>query len=328
VTIGSERTAEAAGTPAEHTAAGPGAPDAPGPSRTALGPSARTRISVAGVDAPCADADADADADAVGGAGTPSGAAGPAVRRAARPRADAVRNRERIVAAARELFVQYGSEVAFDDIARRAGIGNATLYRHFPDRSSLVREVVVSVLDAVCEQARRATAGEGDPFDAVRRFTHAAAEMSTGALCPMLAEDFDLQHPDLLAGRGRLEESVAALIGAAQAAGRMRPDVAAGDLLVVVSQLTRPLPGSGCDSGDRFARRHLQIYLDGLEAPARSVLPGRSATLQDLREECGPLPRHHPHPRHHARDEPGTGPARTGEHSGAGAERGRGHSHP
>ncbi|MFD3437558.1 TetR/AcrR family transcriptional regulator [Streptomyces sp. NPDC058685] len=204
-------------------------------------------------------------------------------RRTPRPRADALRNRERIVSAAREMFVEFGADVPLDDIARRAGVGNATLYRHFPDRSGLVREVVISVMSRTCDRVDQAVAEEEDPFAAVRRFVHAAADERIGALCPMLAGGFDQDHPDLHAGRERLEESVLGLIERAQSAGRMRTDVAVGDLMVALSQLTRPLPGIGCLGIDRYVHRHLQLFLDGLEAPARSELPGKAATMEDLR---------------------------------------------
>ncbi|TXS55610.1 TetR/AcrR family transcriptional regulator [Streptomyces sp. t39] len=203
--------------------------------------------------------------------------------RVPRPRADALRNRERIVSAAREMFVEFGPEVPLDEIARRAGVGNATLYRHFPDRQGLVREVVVYVMSRTTDQAERASAEEADPFTALRRFVHAAADERIGALCPMLSGDFDADHPDLHTGRERLDQAVLSLVGRAQSAGRMRADVAVGDLMVALSQLTRPLPGTGCLNMDRFVHRHLQLFLDGLEAPARSELPGSAATLEDLR---------------------------------------------
>ncbi|MEU0664385.1 helix-turn-helix domain-containing protein [Streptomyces lavendulocolor] len=208
-----------------------------------------------------------------------------ATRPAPRPRADALRNRERIVTAAREMFVEFGPDVPFDEIARRAGIGNATLYRHFPDRDALVHEVVLSVMSRTTERALEAAAEEADTFEALRRFTHAAADERIGALCPMLSGAFDHDHPELLAERARLEEAVEALFERAQAAGRLRTDVAVGDLLVGLSQLTRPLPGSACPHFDRFVHRHLQLFLDGLETPARSELPGTAATLEDLRRE-------------------------------------------
>ncbi|WP_282693125.1 TetR/AcrR family transcriptional regulator [Streptomyces sp. CC208A] len=217
------------------------------------------------------------------------GSRGPA-RRVPRPRADALRNRERLVTAAREIFVESGCSVPYDEVARRAGVGSATLYRNFPERADLVREVVLSLTARVAGLAERAAeavaAGESDAFDAVRDFVHGAADERVGALCPMLDADFDHDHPDLVVGRSRLERAVEDLIGRAHAAGRLRPDVGAGDLLVGVSQLTRPLPGTGCEEFAPFVRRHLQLFLDGLEAPARSVLPGSAVTLEDLRRDA------------------------------------------
>ncbi|WP_455361572.1 TetR/AcrR family transcriptional regulator [Streptomyces sp. SYSU K21746] len=204
-------------------------------------------------------------------------------RRAARPRADALRNRERIVAAARELLVETGADAPLDEIARRAGVGNATVYRHFADRAELVRQVVLSVTERITGQAETALAEEADAFAALRRFVHAAADERIGALCPMLSEGFDRNHPALLAARDRLEEAVEDLMGEARKQGRLRADVAVGDLMVALSQLSRPLPGTGCLDMDRFVHRHLQLFLDGLQAPARSELPGPAATLEDLR---------------------------------------------
>ncbi|MCH0540221.1 TetR/AcrR family transcriptional regulator [Streptomyces sp. MUM 203J] len=211
-----------------------------------------------------------------------------APRRASRPRADALRNRERIVAAGRQMFVEHGVDVPLDEIARRAGVGNATLYRHFPDRAALAREVVLSVMARATERAERAAAEEADTFAAVRRFAHEAADERIGALCPMLSGTFDHDHPELVAARERLAEAVEGLVGRAQEAGRMRPDVAVGDLLLAVSHLTRPLPGTSCAVGiERLVHRHLQLLLDGLEAPARSELPGTAVTLETLREGAG-----------------------------------------
>ncbi|WP_415950146.1 TetR/AcrR family transcriptional regulator [Streptomyces sp. KLOTTS4A1] len=205
-------------------------------------------------------------------------------RRTPRPRADALRNRERIIAAAREMFVEFGPEVPFDEIARRAGVGNATLYRNFADRAELVREVVRSVMDRVSDRAEQALAEESDPFEALRRFVHEAADERIGALCPMLSGDFEQAHADLDASRDRIEGLVDTLMERARSAGRLRTDVAVGDLMVALSQLTRPLPGSGCVNFDQFVHRHLQLFLDGLQAPARSELPGTAATLEDLRK--------------------------------------------
>jgi AcrR family transcriptional regulator len=231
------------------------------------------------------DAGVDTGAGVKGDAGAEAGTA-PA-RRASRPRADALRNRERIVTAAREMFVEFGPQVPLDEIARRAGVGNATLYRNFPERNDLVHEVVLSVTSRTTDLADEAAAavddGSSDAFDALRRFTHGAADERIGALCPMLDGTFERDQPELLAERKRLEAAVQGLVDRAHRSGRLRADVGVGDLLVAVSQLTRPLPGTACLNMDRFVHRHLQLFLDGLEAPARSVLPGPAATLEGLR---------------------------------------------
>ncbi|WP_327183560.1 TetR/AcrR family transcriptional regulator [Streptomyces sp. NBC_01334] len=207
----------------------------------------------------------------------------PTVRKVTRPRADALRNRERIVTAAREMFVEFGADVPLDEIARRAGVGNATVYRNFPDRDALVREVVCSVLDRMV-QAGQVALAESDAFGALERFVHASAEERLSALCPMISSTFDEHHPDLEAARERVELIIGEVMDRAKAAGQLRPDVGVGDVMIAVAQLSRPPAGTGCLNADRFVHRHLQVFLDGLRAPAPSVLPGSAVTLEDLRQ--------------------------------------------
>ncbi|MFF3215311.1 TetR/AcrR family transcriptional regulator [Streptomyces sp. NPDC002886] len=202
-----------------------------------------------------------------------------------RPRADAVRNRERILTAARDVLVEFGPAAPLDEIARRAGVGNATLYRHFPDRPALIHHVVLFGLDRVTALAVDSLAQEPDAFAALRRFTHAAADERIGALCPVLSSEFDHDHPELVASREALEESIEALLAAGRASGLLRPDIGVGDLMIALSQLSRPLPGTACFDADVFVHRHLQLFLDGLMAPARSELPGSAITLADLRRK-------------------------------------------
>ncbi|WP_314222223.1 TetR/AcrR family transcriptional regulator [Streptomyces zaehneri] len=207
----------------------------------------------------------------------------PTVRKVARPRADALRNRERIVTAAREMFVEFGADVPLDEIARRAGVGNATVYRNFPDRDALVREVVCSVLDRMV-QAGQVALAESDAFGALERFVHASAEERLSALCPMISSTFDEHHPDLEGARERVERIIGEVMDRAKAAGQLRPDVGVGDVMIAVAQLSRPPAGTGCLNADRFVHRHLQVFLDGLRAPAPSVLPGSAVTMEDLRQ--------------------------------------------
>ncbi|MBV6702637.1 TetR/AcrR family transcriptional regulator [Kitasatospora aureofaciens] len=207
--------------------------------------------------------------------------------RAPKLRADATRNRERIVLAARDAFVELGPDVPLDEVAKRAGVGNATLYRNFPDRAALIREVALLVKNRILALAETATAaadapGGISPFDALQQFAHAAVEEKVGALCPLFTDRIDPFDPELVETRERLTAAVGGLLERARAAGELRPDVDHGDLFIAISQLTRPLPGTSCRLLDDFVHRHLQLFLDGLRAPARSVLPGRAATFEDF----------------------------------------------
>ncbi|MEU5840165.1 TetR/AcrR family transcriptional regulator [Streptomyces diacarni] len=202
-----------------------------------------------------------------------------------RGRADAARNRERILAAAREAFVIHGADASLDEIARTAGVGNATLYRHFPDRDDLVHGVMHAVTERIATRAQQALTEEENPFEALRSFVFAAVEERIGALCPMLSGRFDPTEPQCLAARKRVEGLTEELIRRAQRAGEVRTDIDVGDVMVALGQLTRPLPGVGCGRLERFVERHVQLYIDGLRAPARSELPGHAATLEELRED-------------------------------------------
>ncbi|MEW9531502.1 TetR/AcrR family transcriptional regulator [Microbispora sp. NPDC049125] len=206
-------------------------------------------------------------------------------RHGPRLRADASRNRERIVAAAREAFVEHGADVTLDEIARRAGVGNATIYRHFADRSELIRQVTLEVMNRTIELAESALADEEDAFEALRRFAYGATEERIGALCPILSEDCEALAAQLAEKRARLERALQGIMDRARDSGLLRPDVASGDVMIAIAQLTRPLPGTTRVSLDRFVHRHLQLFLDGLRAPARSALPGAAATFEDLRND-------------------------------------------
>ncbi|WP_298329352.1 TetR/AcrR family transcriptional regulator [Haloactinopolyspora sp.] len=204
------------------------------------------------------------------------------VPRLNRLRVDASRNRERIIAAAREAFVEIGPDVPLDTIASRAGVGNATLYRHFADRWELAHQVAVQSMTRIAEQAEAAAHSEPDPFEALRHFIHAAVDERVGSLTSLFCKGFDKSAPDVVAARERLESAVERLMDDARASGQLRPDVALGDVMTALTQLSRPIPGSDCAYFDRFTRRHLQLFIDGLHTPIRSTLPGSAATLEAL----------------------------------------------
>ena len=192
-----------------------------------------------------------------------------------RMRADARRNREQILRAAREVFADQGPDAPLDEIARRAGVGIATLYRRFPARSDLFRGVAAEVFTAVGEAARQAAGAEGDPADALRRFMHAALDLKIGSVVPALLGHFTA---DELFGRVRGDvadpvETVDHLLARARTAGVIRPDVVFGDIVLMIIRLSRPLPGGGRVPADEaLAHRQLDLYVDGLR-PTGSPRP-------------------------------------------------------
>ncbi|MEV0035648.1 helix-turn-helix domain-containing protein [Streptomyces sp. NPDC050804] len=106
-----------------------------------------------------------------------------------------------VLAAAREIFVEFGARVSLDDIARRAGVGNATLYGHFADRDTLIHDVMLSIAVRGADHAEMLVAEESDAFAAVSRFAHAAADQRVGILCGMFAMGTEKYAPDILAQR-------------------------------------------------------------------------------------------------------------------------------
>ncbi|WP_037913536.1 TetR/AcrR family transcriptional regulator [Actinacidiphila yeochonensis] len=196
-------------------------------------------------------------------------------------RADALRNRERILAAAIDTFVESGPEAPLDDIARRAGVGSATLYRHFADRRALVRQALALVAGRVADSAEAIAADVADPFTALRRFAHAAADQRVGVLCGMFGDVAAASRQGDEAQRDRLAAAVGGLTERARRAGQLRPDVATEDFLIALAQLVRPLPGPARPSSDAAVHRRLEILLDGLRAvPASPAVPERPAVAE------------------------------------------------
>src|SRR5947209_8123273 len=129
-------------------------------------------------------------------------------------RADALRNRTQLLAAARDVFVELGPDAPLDEVARRAGVGIATLYRRFPDRASLQRAVALDVLDQAGSAAARAEAEERDAATALGRYMHAALDLRISAVMPALLGRISLSDDQLVAARERAVAPVVRLIEA------------------------------------------------------------------------------------------------------------------
>jgi AcrR family transcriptional regulator len=205
-----------------------------------------------------------------------------------RTRSDALRNREQILRAAVDLMVEQGATVPLEMIARHAGVGIATLYRHFPDRMVLLRQVALDILTQSAAAAKTALDEEPDAFTALARYLHDAIDLRIGMVLPMLAERV-LLDDEVVAAREASQRGLAAVVQAAHDEGSLRPDVGSGDIGLLMIRMTPPLPVAiSPEDNHRLSHRHLELVLDGLlRFLAYDSLPGRPLGL----EELGEIPR-------------------------------------
>lgn len=192
-----------------------------------------------------------------------------------RLRADAARNRAQILAAARCAFRESGTAVPLDEIARRAGVNIATLYRRFPDRDALITQVVVDGFTFVLDTARTAAkTAQADPLAAVETFLQSLIDNRDLLALPLIGGP---QTNDPLARE--LQQQIAATLEGILAEGRtrgvLRPDVTAVDLIATAALSCRPLPHLPPRQAAVLAARHLGVFLDGLRPePTRTLPPG------------------------------------------------------
>jgi AcrR family transcriptional regulator len=183
-------------------------------------------------------------------------------------RADARRNTEQILRAACDLIAERGPDVPLDDIARRAGVGSATLYRRFPDRAALQHAVATDALRRTIKAARDAGEREPDPFEALARYLREALELRVSAVLPMLLDAVDLHHDAELAPlREESRRALNDLIERAHAAGALPADVVLADIGMMLVRIARPLPGPLTPEAKHdLARHHLELFIRGLRA--------------------------------------------------------------
>jgi AcrR family transcriptional regulator len=199
----------------------------------------------------------------------------PASGQVERPlRADARRNRERVLAAARECFADKGAEVQMDDIARRAKVGVGTVYRHFPDKAALLEALKAEYLEQIAALGREALE-QDDPWESFATWLWRCAELQAlnRGFCEAMAA-FPLPEEALqaVAERVGLLEINERVISRGQAAGVIRPDLRREDLPLVMCGAGATVLAGGGPLGGSW-RRHLAIVLDGMRAPAASPLP-------------------------------------------------------
>lgn len=187
-------------------------------------------------------------------------------------RRDAERNRSRILAAARAVFAAEGLDASMASVARQAGVGIATIFRHFPAKEDLVAAVFADRLDAYAEAARAALA-EPDPWQGLAGFIE--------TLCAMQAADYgfaDLLTMTFPAACGQEKRRREAYLGAVQlidrakAAGRLRADFTPEDLMLLIMANAGVISATEADAPGAW-RRVVALLLQAYQAPARGPLP-------------------------------------------------------
>jgi AcrR family transcriptional regulator len=201
-------------------------------------------------------------------------------------RADAQDNRDRVLEAARALFSERGLDVPMREIARRAQVGPATLYRRFPTKQSLVDEAFTDELHA-CSAIVRDGCADPDPWSGLRAILLRITELN--ARNQGFVDAFTSSYPgavDFTAHRAGLLRSLAALCRRAQAAGALRTDFVLDDLIMVLLA-GRALPAGAPEIRAATARRFAALALEAFRAtgattplppPARFIAAGRTPT--------------------------------------------------
>jgi AcrR family transcriptional regulator len=201
-------------------------------------------------------------------------------------RADAQRNHDRIIAATHEAFAESGLDTPVEEIARRAGVGAATVYRRFPNREVLLRAIVDARL-AELEPALAAALSAEDPWEGLLAALHAILDIQVRnlAFLQVLAQAGAMPHL-----KSELAERVMAplyeLFARAQAAGELRADLEPAEVHQLIRMVAvTATEGRDCAAGPGW-RRYLALLADGLRTPTPSHLPPRASAA----DGAGPQP--------------------------------------
>ena len=203
-------------------------------------------------------------------------------------RADAARNRERILVAAREVFAERGLDATLDDVAHRACLGVGTVYRRFPGKEELVEALFVQALDKLVALAEEAADRE-DPWEGLVWFLEMATEMQS--------EDLGLRdvalhggygRDQVAAARDRIIPAVSKLVERAQQSGRLRSDFVPTDVPIIELMVSSVADYTSAMAPDLW-RRYLAIVLDGLAAErtdTRPLSPGPGHEVIEAAMSC------------------------------------------
>jgi AcrR family transcriptional regulator len=186
--------------------------------------------------------------------------------KARKPRADSLRNRDLLLAAAKAAFTKLGADAPLEDVARRAGVGIGTLYRHFPTREALIAAVYAREIEQLSASAD-ALLAERSAGEALEAWLNLLIDyMATKrVVAPALRADPDEGSRVYAASGAAILPTLQRLTEAAHAAGAIRSDIGFEDILRMMSGLSLGYEQPGWDAA---ARRLLSVMMAGLRAPA------------------------------------------------------------
>ncbi|MCX5392798.1 TetR/AcrR family transcriptional regulator [Streptomyces sp. NBC_00094] len=179
-------------------------------------------------------------------------------------RADARRNHERLLTEARAVFAEQGTDAPLEEVARRAGVGIGTLYRHFPTRADLLNAVFQEALEALLRRSHE-LAGADEPCRALVEWLRALiahAGEYRGLAHALMSASYD-RSSALAPCSVPLRAAGEALLGRAQEAGQVRADVSIGDLMQLTNAIA--LAAEQCPEDALLADRLLALTLRGLK---------------------------------------------------------------
>lgn len=198
-------------------------------------------------------------------------------------RSDARRNRERLVASARELFAREGVDASVEEITHHAGLGMGTLYRHFPTKDDLIDAVLEESFEEILAVARAGAEAE-DAWEGFVSFLEHALELhveNRGLKDIVASREHGAARADAM--RLRLRPLVKQMVLRAQEQGALRADFVPADLPLVFWSAGRVVEKTADVARDSW-RRYLGFLLDGLRASAASPLPARPLTPAQIEQ--------------------------------------------
>jgi AcrR family transcriptional regulator len=208
-----------------------------------------------------------------------------------RLRKDALRNRQLLLEAAREVFAEQGLGASLDEIARRAGVGNATLYRRFPTRESLYAAVFTPIAEALGALGDRVL-GIEDAWTGLVAYAEGVCALTASdrGVCDLMMSGFS-QPPSMAES---IERTLRQLVDGVHRQGSIRPDITFVDVQAAILAVLLLIPAYMAVRPDAW-RRHLSLTLDSLRPPERTPLPAASLTEDQFRRVTGHLfPALHP----------------------------------